>query len=76
MEIAINMIVKKHILKCGFLGNGDTSRNLSSKIKFTYGMKIKMSLMVKQSVYSLDVFHLSLGVCSFLTLTCNETFIA
>lgn len=76
-EIAINMIVKLYILQCSFLGNGDTSRNLSSKIKFTNGMKIKTFLVVKDNVYLLDVFHLSLGVCSFLTsLTCNETFIA
>lgn len=35
-----------------------------------------MFLIVEESVYLLDVFHLSLGVCSFLTLTYNETFIA
>lgn len=53
------------------------SRNLSSKIKFPNGVKIKTSPVVKESVYLLGVFHLSLGVCSFLTsLTCNETFIA
>lgn len=61
MEIAINMIVKLHILQCSFLGNGDTSRNLSIKIKCTNGMKIKTFLMVKDNVYLLDVFHLPLG---------------
>lgn len=76
MEIAIYMIMKLHILEWDILGNGDASRNLSSKVKFTNGMKIKISLIVKESVYSLHVFHLSLGVCSFLTLPCNETFIA
>lgn len=77
MEIAINMIMNLCHLECSFLGNGDMSRNLSSKIKSPNGGKIKMSPVVKESVYLLGVFHLSLGVCSFLTsLTCNETFIA
>lgn len=76
MEIAINMIMKLHILECSFLRNGDASKTLSSKIKVTNEMKIEISLMVKESVYLLNVFHLSLGVCSFLTLPCNETFTA
>lgn len=50
MQITINVVMKLCILEFSFLGNGDTSRNFSSKTKFTNGMKIKMSPMVKESV--------------------------